>query len=81
MIKFAYIFNYIDLDAQRHGFRPKKKGPFQRSGFMLAINLDVLDAGRSPNQSEFTPKLHRWIMTLTPSHLQIIHQKILCSPW
>ena len=49
MIKLAYIFNYIDPHAQRHGFRPKtQKKPFPRSEFMLALNLDTLD-GRSPN--------------------------------
>ena len=54
-IKLVYIFNYInllvlvDLHAQRHGFWPTEKEPFPRSEFTLALNLDVLDAGRSPN--------------------------------
>ena len=47
-IKFGYTLNYIDLHAQRQGFRAKKE-PFPRSEFTLALNLDIVDTGRSPN--------------------------------
>ena len=39
------------------------------SEFTLALNLDILDAGRSPNA--VTPELHRSISKLTACHLQI----------
>ena len=32
-------------------------------------------------QSDFMPKLHRWISKLTARHLQILHQEIFWSPW
>ena len=44
--EISYILNHIDLYAQRRGFRIE---PFPRSMFTLALNLDILDAGRSPN--------------------------------
>ena len=37
----------------------------QRSEFTLALNLDILDAGRSPNA--VTPELHRWISSWPPA--------------
>ena len=56
---FDQLFNFqgpvisectiVDLHAQRHGFRPTEKEPFPRSEFTLVLNLDILDAGRSPN--------------------------------
>ena len=49
MTKLLQILNYIDLHASRHGFRPKTEEPFLRSEFMVALNLDMLDASRSPN--------------------------------
>ena len=39
------LFNYIDLHAQRHGLQLQKE-QFPRSEFTLALNLDILDAGR-----------------------------------
>ena len=42
-VKLSYIFNYINLHAQCHGFWPK------RNHFRVALNLDILDASWSPN--------------------------------
>ena len=47
-IKLGCIFNHIDLHAQRHRFRPKTNH-FRGQSSTLALNLDILDAGQSPN--------------------------------
>ena len=50
-----------------------QKEAFPRSEFTLALNLDTLDACRSPN----AVRVHagtKWISKLTACHLQILHR-------
>ena len=47
-IKLLSILNYIDLHAWRHGLRPKRNH-FRGQSSRRALNLDMLDAGQSPN--------------------------------
>ena len=46
------------------------KGIISGVRVQAGLNLDMLDADRSPNmQSAFLPELHRWISKLTARHL------------
>ena len=74
-INLAYIFNYIDLHAQRHGFDPKgiisevrvhAGAKFGHTGCWSIAKM----------LSEFTPELQRLIAKLTARHVQILHQEI-----